>query len=225
MKKVICLFVVMLSLVFTASVFVQCNAVLDSQSETSINDERAMFGTLNKTALEPIEEEGILFIREEEKLARDVYLVLKDKWGLTIFENISNSEQQHMDAVKTLIIKYELDDPVVDDGIGEFTNPTILELYEFLVETGEQSRIDGLIVGATIEEMDLVDIMDYLGEVEDNRDIIQTYNNLMKGSRNHLREFVIELENLGVSFTPQYLDQGTFDDIIGSEKEQGRADM
>ena len=215
----------MLSLVFTASVFVQCNALLDSQNETSINDERAMFGTLNKTALEPIEEEGILFIREEEKLARDVYLVLKDKWGLTIFENISNSEQQHMDAVKTLIIKYELDDPVVDDGIGEFTNPTILELYEFLVETGEQSRIDGLIVGATIEEMDLVDIMDYLGEVEDNRDIIQTYNNLMKGSRNHLREFVIELENLGVSFTPQYLDQGTFDDIIGSEKEQGRADI
>ena len=130
-----------------------------------------------------------------------------------------------MDAVKTLIDNYDLDDPVVDDGIGEFTNPTILELYEFLVETGEQSRIDGLIVGATIEEMDLVDIMEYLEEIEDNRDIIQTYNNLMKGSRNHLRSFVEELEKLGVSFTPQYLDQETFEEVINSEKEQGRADI
>ena len=44
------------------------------------------------------EENHILYMREEEKLARDVYLTLYELWGAEIFANISESEQQHMDA-------------------------------------------------------------------------------------------------------------------------------
>jgi len=53
----------------------------------------------------------LTYIREEEKLARDVYLYLYDMWGSSIFDNISVSEQAHMDAIKTLIDRYGLDDP------------------------------------------------------------------------------------------------------------------
>ena len=56
--------------------------------------------------LSPVEIEGILFMREEEKLARDVYLKLYDRWELPIFRNIANSEATHMEAIKTLIDRY-----------------------------------------------------------------------------------------------------------------------
>lgn len=49
-------------------------------------------------------------MREEEKLARDVYLTFGEKWGLTLFTNIAKSEQTHTDAVKTLLDRYEIKD-------------------------------------------------------------------------------------------------------------------
>ena len=41
------------------------------------------------------EASDLIFLREEEKLARDVYLALYDAWGTPIFLNISSSEQKH----------------------------------------------------------------------------------------------------------------------------------
>jgi hypothetical protein len=71
------------------------------------------------------EVEGIMQMREEEKLARDVYLELYKTWDLPVFYNIAQSEQTHMDAVKTLIEKYNLKDPITDEdfeNIGVFKN-------------------------------------------------------------------------------------------------------
>ena len=61
---------------------------------------------------------GILFMREEEKLARDVYLYLYEIYPLRPFLNISKSEQAHMDAIKYLIDTYELEDPVGENPPG-----------------------------------------------------------------------------------------------------------
>ena len=63
----------------------------------------------------------LTYMREEEKLARDVYIFLYDKWGSQIFNNISVSEQTHMDAIKTLLDRYGIPDPVADKGPGVFT--------------------------------------------------------------------------------------------------------
>lgn len=67
------------------------------------------------------EVDSVLFMVEEEKLARDVYLTLYDKWGLITFSNIARSEQRHVDAVKYIIEKYGLEDPTIDE-IGVFKN-------------------------------------------------------------------------------------------------------
>ena len=69
--------------------------------------------------------EHITYIREEEKLARDVYLTLYEEYEAPIFANISESEQRHMDAIKRLIDKHGLEDPVEDDTVGKFTNPVL----------------------------------------------------------------------------------------------------
>ncbi len=67
--------------------------------------------SLSYQALNSSEVQGILYMREEEKLARDVYLKLYEMWKLPIFKNIAESEQIRMDLVKALIIKYNLTDP------------------------------------------------------------------------------------------------------------------
>jgi len=143
---------------------------------------------------------GLMFMREEEKVARDSYLTLGGAWGLTIFDNIASSEQSHMDALKKLFDKYELPDPVIP-GVGEFTDPELQELYDALVFWGEKSLMDSLYVGAVIEETDMMDIQHAIDET-DHEDIISTYNTLMCGSRNHLRAFARQIEANGGLYDP-----------------------
>ena len=170
--------------------------------------------------LSDAEAEGILYMREEEKLARDVYLKLYEEWGLSTFNNIANSEQTHMDALKTLIDRYDLDDPAEGKDIGEFTNQALQELYNQLVEEGRQSLEDALKVGAAVEEIDILDLQQHIAQT-DRGDIQLVYENLMKGSRNHLRAFVSVIERQGWTYQPQYLSQEAFDEIINTPTERG----
>jgi len=134
------------------------------------------------------EKEALLFMREEEKLARDVYSELATIWDLGVFWNIAESEQQHMDAVLNLLTKYGLEDPAGDPGV--FDNSVLQELYDKLIEKGEQSLVDALYVGVEIEEIDIDDLTVYLeNENITNNDIRQVFTNLLNGSYNHLAAF------------------------------------
>ncbi|WP_457549475.1 DUF2202 domain-containing protein [Archaeoglobus sp.] len=166
------------------------------------------------------EKEGILYMVEEEKLAHDVYTTLYEKWRQRIFANIAKSEETHVNAVRLLIEKYNLTDPTEGKKVGEFSNPKFEELYKKLVKEGEKSLIDALKVGAMIEELDIVDLKERINQT-DKPDIKMVYENLMKGSRNHLRAFVYNLNNLGVSYKPVYLSKNEFEEIVKSEWERG----
>jgi hypothetical protein len=195
----------------------------DEEGSTSINLQNL------ESALESIapgevnqsEIDGLLFMREEEKLAHDVYTMLYELWSERAFDNISNSEKTHTDAILLLLNRYNLEDPAEGNEIGVFTNTKLQDLYNTLVASGSASLIDALMVGAAIEEIDLIDIQNYLTQVEDNDDIVSVYENLMKGSRNHLRSFVKKLDNQGITYSPQYLEQSVYDAIINSPIERG----
>ncbi len=163
--------------------------------------------------------ESLLFMREEEKMARDVYLTLYDIWDDELFNNIASSEQEHMDAVKSLLDKYDLIDPVID-SIGAFENPDLQHLYDELISRGEKSHMEALFVGALIEEVDMRDIQEAIDEAE-KADIIRVYENLLKGSRNHLRAFVGKIEDEGVVYEAQVLTQEEVDEIVDSPMERG----
>ncbi|WP_457750504.1 DUF2202 domain-containing protein, partial [Thermococcus sp.] len=132
--------------------------------------------------------DGLLWMVEEEKLARDVYLTLYQEWGIQVFSNIANSEQMHMDSVLGLIEKYNLTAPETLDQVGVFTNPELQALYDQLIDMGSRSEEDALKVGALIEETDIKDLEKWINET-DNEDIKAVYSNLMAGSDNHLRAF------------------------------------
>ena len=188
-------------------------------------DEAALDEQLSAIPLSTLSQEeidGLLLMREEEKLAHDVYVYLYDVWGMSIFFNISNSEQTHTDAVKVLIERYKLTDPISENtSLGEFGNQTLQDLYDILIATGKNSLIDALIVGATVEDLDIFDLAGLL-EVTTAEDIRLVYNNLQKGSRNHLRSFMKNLREKGGNYSPQYISQAEFDEIIDSGIERGR---
>jgi hypothetical protein len=172
--------------------------------------------------LSPAEKESLLHMREEEKLARDVYLTLYKKWRVPIFRNIARSEQWHMNMIKRLLDRYHLSDPVAKTGdrVGVFENKKLQQLYNQLVAEGSKSLVDALKVGATIEDLDIKDLRD--GEsITDNRDIQLVYRNLEKGSRNHMRAFTRWLRRYGVNYKPQFIPQSYYNRIVSTPWERG----
>ena len=157
------------------------------------------------------EKEGLLFMAEEEKLAEDVYLALNEKWNLRVFDNIGRAERTHEAAVKTLLERYSLPDPT--KGAGEFSNEKLQALYDDLVSRGSSSQEDALWVGAAIEEIDILDLEERMAQT-DREDILLVYDNLKKGSENHLRAFVNNLQRQGNEYRPEYLSQEEYDKII-----------
>lgn len=145
-----------------------------------------------KYDLSSAEKDGLIYMRLEEKLARDVYLTLGNTYTQQMFVNIPESEQRHMDAVKTLLDKYEIADPVKDNEIGSFANADFKKLYDDLVKKGQTSFKDAMIVGKEIEEMDIKDLIERI-ELTDNPDIKAVYENLKQGSENHLKAFTKHL--------------------------------
>ena len=148
---------------------------------------------------------------EEEKLAGDVYLALNEKWNLRVFDNIGKAERTHEAAVKTLLERYSLPDPT--KGPGEFSNETLQGLYDDLVSRGSASVKDALQVGAAIEEIDILDLEERMAQT-DREDILLVYANLKRGSENHLRAFVNNLQRQGFEYSPEYLSQEEYDGII-----------
>lgn len=173
-------------------------------------------GKKNSSGMLPLnadEVAALTYMREEEKLARDVYLIMYEYWGAETFEQIAVSEQQHMDIMETKLDKYDLPDPALP-GIGKFTDPYLQKKYAELVEIGAESLIQGLYVGATIEEIDMVDIQHAIG-VTKHLDIVVAYQNLLEGSKNHLRAYVRAFSAQGGTYEPQYISQELFDAIMG----------
>jgi hypothetical protein len=118
-----------------------------------------------------------------------------------------------MDAILTLLDRYGLVDPAAGMGVGVFADPDLQALYDQLMVEGRQSLENALGVGATIEEIDILDLEGYLAQT-DNSDIQQVYQNLKQGSENHLRAFVNALEAQGEDYQPQHLSQEAFDTIM-----------
>ncbi len=181
-----------------------------------INGDRTQYTITQVTnSLTDQEIDSLKYMREEEKLARDVYLTLYEKWNnINIFYNIGQSEQKHMDSIKKLMDKYGIDDPAQGNDIGVYTNQELQDLFNQLTTEGKQSLINALTVGGKIEELDIIDLENYIG-LTDKSDIKQVYNNLLEGSKNHLIAFVKVLKNQGVFYEPFYLNQQELDEIIG----------
>lgn len=177
------------------------------------------FFSAKATDLTKAEKEGIQLMREEEKLAHDVYQFFNDKWKLPIFSNISNSETRHFNAVGYLIEKFELKD-IANPEKGKFKNRDIAFLYDSLTQKGSESLVEALKVGAFIEEFDIADLQKLLALNTDS--IIEgVYQNLLRGSNNHLRAFTGQLESRGERYSPVILSETAFLEVVQGSHQMG----
>lgn len=152
------------------------------------------------------------FLREEEKLAHDVYLYAYEKHAFMTFKNIASSEQQHTDRVKALLESYQIEDPaLVEEGV--FANPTLQQLYNDLTAKVNLSLIDALEVGATIEDLDIRDL-NTMAENSQKEDIRLLYDQLACGSANHMRSFYSQLQNQGVEYQVQFISEDQMAEIL-----------
>lgn len=162
------------------------------------------------TALTAQEIEDLGFLREEEKLAHDVYVYAFEKYGLDIFNNISESEAKHTSSVLNLLNQYNLPDPVGENAAGVFQNETLQSIYDNLVATVDLSLTDALKVGATIEDLDINDL-NVLTTHTTNPDLLNVYSKLTCGSENHIRSFVGQLNG---DYAPQYISVAEYETIL-----------
>ena len=175
------------------------------------------------TAITAEEAASLQFMREEEKLAHDVYVALAEAWGLRVFGNIAQAEQQHSNATAYWLDYYKLDDPAEGNAPGKFMNADLQALYDNLVAQGKRSVADALKVGAAIEEIDIRDLDAALSE-SSNPALTQLYGNLKAGSENHLRAFASNLRTqTGETYAPQYLSQAAYDEMVGGASQGNRS--
>jgi len=165
------------------------------------------FQTVDET-----EKTALLKMVEEEKLARDVYIALAEKWDINPFINIARAEQVHMQQVQALLEKYKID--YVAQEEGKFSSQDVQELYNQLVQQGSTSQIEAFKVGMLIEEMDIADINSEIVKA-DNEDIKQIFVNLRQGSENHLMAFNRQLLINNEKYQPKYLSQSEIEKILG----------
>ena len=142
--------------------------------------------TIPASDLSAEEAAALLYMREEEKLARDVYNQMYALWGQPTFQNIAASEQTHTDEIKLLLDRYGLANPALDPG--QFTDANLQALYNQLIAQGSVSLEEAMKVGVLVEETDIADLQARLAQT-DNADIQLVYNNLMNASYNHLASF------------------------------------
>jgi len=179
----------------------------------SKDDEEPVNENPTPISLTEQEKTDLLFLIEEEKMARDVYLFSGTLYNQNIFQNIPESEQIHMDRIKSLLEKYNLEDPTEGMAQGEFINTDIQALYDDLTNSSSESLMGALIAGATIEDLDIADLMS-LKQNTEKEDLISAYDFLLCGSKNHMKGFMNQISNNNGTYTPHYIDQELFNKIL-----------
>ncbi len=165
--------------------------------------------------------DSLLYMREEEKLAHDVYVTLYDLWGAPLFTNIASSEQNHTEMILALLNQYGLADPAAGNGVGVFTNSELQALYDDLVSQGSQSYEAALLVGGLIEEVDIADLRAELATTNVAA-IQQVYQSLLSASGNHLRGFANAYENAtGDVYSAQWLSDADVVAILSGSNSSG----
>lgn len=194
-----------------------CNdsvAANDLDLNTSSNSEQmlqSMEFTSDSTSISQAEKDGLLLMREEEKLAGDVYAYFYEKYELRPFTNINKSEVRHTEAVASLLAYFKIPDPSFAEA-GKFSNPNFQALYNKLITDGSTAE-NALAVGAFIEEYDIADLRKLISETQ-NVDIKMVYTNLLNGSYNHISAFTRVLAGRGVTYNPRVISVEALNEII-----------
>lgn len=214
------MFLILAIVSFTFASCSKNNDVVDEAIVAESTDEKsaevaALCSTCNFTGtLSEAEVASLMEMREEEKFAREVYIAMNALYNYRLFANISKSENAHTSAVLYVIKGFGLTDPS-PVAATEFSNPMFTDLYAQLTAKGSVSLVEALKVSAFIEEYDIADLQRHLAESE-NATVAKVYENLLRGSKFHLKAFTNALKVQGATYTPTVISVEEYNEIIGN---------
>lgn len=166
------------------------------------------YGKLNQA-----EQDSIIQMVHWEKLFEQVYNQFHQQWQHEVFKNIPQNEEKHRKALEALLTKYKLMLANLD--------ASLTKLQDNWISQGSTSWVAALTVSATMEDKYLFELQNALSnKAIDNFDIQFVYQNLAKGSRNHLRTLVSLLKEQQVEYQAHYLTSTKFQEIIRSPQER-----
>jgi len=152
----------------------------------------ALLPRSDTTSLTETEIADILFMREEEQLAHDLYVRWAEMYPIPVFSNIAASETTHAGEVQLLIDRYGLLDHRIGNASAGYSEPRIQLLYATLAAQGDASQTGALEASLAVEERDIADLDRTLANTT-RADIIQVYSNLRSGAENHKSAFLRQL--------------------------------
>lgn len=185
-------------------------------TQTSMHGTAMLMNVSNEPTGTLSEEEraDILFVFEEEKMARDVYTSLGATWSWQSIGHVARSESMHMSAAGAILDRYAVAEPKETQVSGTYHDKQLQALYDQLMRDGSPSQLDAIKAGLYIEEFDIADIKKRMSR-SDDKDVRQVYQYLLDGSYMHLRHFSMKLAQLGGTYEPKVLSKDEFAAIQG----------
>jgi len=164
------------------------------------------------------EQRDLQRIREQRKLARDLYWDLAKHWGSLVLVRLGAAEQAHLNALDTLLDHYDLSDPVAGPAVGESGDPKFHALHAQIVEVGHRSEMAASQAGLLVEEMSLSDLAAARARTR-RPEIAAVYDDLLRDSRNHLRALFRQMQRFEGEYVPQSLSLSDFEAIVWTQPE------
>lgn len=125
---------------------------------------------------------------EEEKLAHDLYTAFAARYDTVVFDRIAAAETAHLNAVRTLMSRYQVTDPTAGQAQGRFATPAVQATYDRLLAQGSASEAAALQVGRTVETTDIDGLRKALDGLT-APDVQRVYQHLLTASQHHLTAF------------------------------------
>ena len=166
--------------------------------------------------------EFIYAVREDEKVARDLYFSFFGTFGLKPFENIGKAEDNHIKATEKLFDYYEIDYPALSEN-GKFENAIRQKLYDSLLLKGTP-ELEAFKVMALLEETNIAEYGEVLKTIV-NPNIKIVIENLAKASVNHFKAAIRQITALGGTYAPSLMTQEQYRAVIAVGFEQGKRYM
>jgi hypothetical protein len=126
-------------------------------------------------------------MREEERVARDLYTQLGRSSGEAIFTRIAAAEQRHLDAVERLMSSQGMDPDAAGTTVGRYAVPDLQSAYNRWLAAGRASDQAAYKVGVELEKQDIAELKAL--RVASGTTGARVVQALRTGSEHHLAAF------------------------------------
>lgn len=165
------------------------------------------------------ETEFLYAIREDEKIAHDVYAAFSALYpAAKTISKIMTAESSHISAAEAVLDYYEIEYPPLSDT-GIFEDADRQALYNDLITKGT-TLIKAYGTMALMEEETVYAYKSIQNQLT-NSNLSLLLSQLIKASSNHLRATVRQVVKLGGSYSPAYLSDEEYQTIINMAFENG----